>query len=168
MNLDLVKSATSTVLSNISKDELAYNIDRKRKMKNQLFFRIVTLPALRIKVADAMKVSLDELLGKEVKIVILETFQDFLINNTKSKKTESESELIEEPIKKAKIEKKAESTKSNSNDDTAVSKAKPNKIVEISKDKIVSKPKLASPSVKSAQIEKLKSYVFKCGVRKNW
>lgn len=55
------------------------------------FFSSVTLPVLRGKVAETMKLPIEELLGKEIKRVILETFQEFILSKTDGTIVESES-----------------------------------------------------------------------------
>ena len=142
-----------------------------------------------------MKLPIEELLGKEIKRVILETFQEFLLskNNEKSDCDEIlESELKEQKItidneltlkKKTKESNKKDietvnvttnKNKNNSKKEKIISKAESKttgKKINKSGTQDTGKPSTPSkcvPSAKSLQIEKLKSYVFKCGVRKVW
>lgn len=188
MNLDSVKSTTLIVLSRTSEDEIAYEQIYCYEIKVIFnYFRTVTLPALREKVAKAMKVPIEEMLGKDIKAVILETFQDFLLSNSSKEAKESEADEEDEdfaevepaPIKKAKTEKKPSKTikavksklveaKSVESDTSKAIKATSDTVKSLSKTNATASPTTTASSAKSAQIEKLKSYVFKCGVRKVW
>ena len=140
-----------------------------------------------------MKLPIEELLGKEIKRVILETFQEFLLSKNNEKTDEDEIVKSECELKKQKITIDNESTlkkktkESNKRDTETVNisengtNKKEDKIIKKaeSKEKTINKsgakdtgkpstPSKSVPSAKSLQIEKLKSYVFKCGVRKVW
>lgn len=131
-----------------------------------------------------MKVSTDELSGSDVKLAIMETFQDFTVSKNiidepqvekvstvkkkvstkeakaKSKTTEEKKQV--KTIEKSAKEKQEKISKSDKN-------SKTDKDDELQKSENAhSKSPSKSISSKSAQIEKLKSYVFKCGVRKVW
>lgn len=204
--------------------------------KNNMCFRTVTLPILRGKVAEAMKLPIEELLGKEIKAIILGTFQEFLLSKSEEnpddeviEKTESEfkehspkspkkkTESVEIKAKdnvKARVKdttSKSENKTDKSDKFVATSKpdkmaAKVEKVIEKATGKVekvtekstgkaenvtdkaagkiekvtekespskkvaavASTPTKTTPSAKSLQIERLKSYVFKCGVRKVW
>ena len=145
------------------------------------------MPILREKVAEAMDIPLEDLLGKEKKAVILETFQEFLLSKSEGKTSEngrddneefkSESEeTIPVKTKKSKVKASEESEKTKKKTGSPKKKKKPeesskssanNKTVT-SKSSSTSSPSKSAPSAKSLQIDKLKSYVFKCGVRKVW
>lgn len=117
-----------------------------------------------------MKVSVEEFLGKDIKLVIMETFQEFLLKQSecKNEKTEAatkkpkiaETKKTVEPVAKKQADKSKEPIKKTENLSQSNKSEKPNTA------KNSSSP--VKSSSKSAQIEKLKSYVFKCGVRKNW
>lgn len=111
-----------------------------------------------------MKVAIEQLLRKEVaKVIILETFQDFLLEKSKKDTKESDSksktEIVEEPINKAKtgkVESKKKGTKKSDADaDNSMVKSSEMPITKAQASKI-------------AKIKKLKSYVFTCGVQKIW
>ena len=112
-----------------------------------------------------MSVSIEEFLGKDIKLVIMETFQEFLLKQSENEKTESvtkkskisETKKTVEPVAKKQADKSKEPSKNTENSSQSNKSEKP---------KNSSSP--VKSSYKSAQIEKLKSYVFKCGVRKNW
>lgn len=116
-------------------------------------FRKVTLPVLRGKVAASMNVEEEELKSSSIKSVILETFQEYLLDN--SSKDNVENELEKEPKKQKKHEVKSEK------------KPKESKKPKVKSAPIEAKTSTAS-AAKNPQIERLKSYVFKCGVRKVW
>jgi hypothetical protein len=128
------------------------------------------LPVLREKVAEAMKLPIEDLLGKEIKSVILETFQEFLLNKS--------SEMSGDDPKTKKSKKDAETSSDKTKEKEKANKKTEQKTVEKGTDIKVkdtinitikpSRPSKSVPSAKSSQIEKLKSYVFKCGVRKVW
>jgi hypothetical protein len=132
----------------------------------------VTLPVLRERVAEAMKLPIEDLLGKEIKSVILETFQEFLLNKS-SEKTEDDPKT-----KKSKSKKDAENSSEKIKEKEKANNKSEQKSAEKEADIKVddgsnltsksSRPSKSVPSAKSLQIEKLKSYVFKCGVRKVW
>lgn len=151
------------------------------------FFRTVTLPILREKVAEAMGLPIEELLGKEKKAVILETFQEFLLSKSEKKSSEDgnaddsvPSESEENIPVKSKKSKVQESKESKDSEKTKKKTESPKKKQEESPKKTVNdkatttessssnSPMKSAPSAKSLQIEKLKSYVYKCGVRKVW
>ena len=136
---------------------------------------------MRHKVAEAMNLSIEELRGKEIKTVMLNTFQEFLLNKEKH----GETEELKSESKKSKLNKKDDAVDSeNLNSSRKQIKIKSpikaknsaNKAIKCNgqddlsvtdSSSVLHKSK-ASVSSKSRQIEKLKSYVFKCGVRKNW
>lgn len=122
-------------------------------MGNGSSFRKVTLPVLRGKVAASMNVEEEELKSSSIKSVILETFQEYLLDN--SSKDNVENELEKEPKKQKKHEVKSEK------------KPKESKKPKVKSAPIEAKTSTAS-AAKNPQIERLKSYVFKCGVRKVW
>lgn len=122
-------------------------------MGNGSSFRKVTLPVLRGKVAASMNVEEEELKSSSIKSVILETFQEFLLGN--SSKDNVENEVEKEPKKQKKHEVKSEK------------KPKESKKPKVKSAPIEAKTSTAS-AAKNPQIERLKSYVFKCGVRKVW
>ena len=116
-------------------------------------FRKVTLPVLRGKVAASMNVEEEELKSSSIKSVILETFQEYLLGN--SSKDNVENEVEKESKKQKKHEVKSEK------------KPKESKKPKVKGAPIEAKTSTAS-AAKNPQIERLKSYVFKCGVRKVW
>ena len=129
-----------------------------------------------------MGIPIEELLGKEIKAVILETFQDFLISkndqssedkpkdNSKMKKSKKDTKntenekTIDESVEKASSNSETRKTAKKRSKDEAGSTIK----LECASKPSASSSSKSSSSAKSLQLEKLKSYVFKCGVRKNW
>ncbi len=114
-----------------------------------------------------MKVPLEKMMGKEIKAVIMETFQEYLLSKTEmkdeTKEEDDDEEVVETKVKNESKPKKLKESDKPRGDD---------KIETIMETKIDSKAKLIKEkpkvSAKAAQIERLKSYVFKCGVRKVW
>ena len=132
----------------------------------------MTLPILREKVAELMEVPLEKILGKEIKSIILAAFKDFLLSKREVLVSE---DVLEEPneaevAKPDKSRAKAKKDKVTCNKSQTQVKVKSETDVGIIKSSSESKLKPVKPAVsaKSAQIERLKSYVFKCGVRKVW
>lgn len=118
-----------------------------------------------------MNLSIEELRGKDIKTVILDTFQEFLLNKEKHKKTvelKSESKKSKLNKKDAKKQIKIKSPIKAENSANEAVKGNPQESLSVTDSSSVSLKSKASVSSKSPQIEKLKSYVFKCGVRKNW
>lgn len=113
-----------------------------------------------------MKVSIEEFLGKDIKLVIMETFQEFLLKQSECKNEKTEAVTKKPKISETKktVEPVADKTKEQSRKTENSSQS--NKFEKPNSAKNSSSP--VKSSSKSAQIEKLKSYVFKCGVRKNW
>ena len=95
-----------------------------------------------------MNVEIEELLGSPVKAAILEIFQNYLMSKNSS--TDVKKEDLN--LKKEKSKKKP--------------KLEVEKVAKVNAEKRSSSPEVNIG--KNAQIEKLKSYVFKCGVRKVW
>lgn len=133
------------------------------------------MPVLREKVAEAMELPIEDLLGKEIKAVILETFQDFLLSKNDKKvgdQVEEDEPKVEDkpatkkPKKDTEMKKKEDKTEKKTSSE-ASSKTKVDK-VEVKYTSKLKSPSPSATSTKNSQIERLKSYVFKCGVRKNW
>lgn len=126
----------------------------------------MTLSSLRAKVAGSMNVSAEELSGSDVKHMIMETFQDFTLS-----KNIIEVPKVEEVKKKKEVKKEVKKEKKVKNEikkekEVKIKMSKPKKEKVDEAQDIKSSTK--GVSGKSLQIEKLKSYVFKCGVRKVW
>lgn len=123
-----------------------------------------------------MELSIEDLLGKEIKIVILETFQEFLLSkNSKSEedkvegvKSEVEDKLITKKPKKDDTEMKKKEDKTDNKTKKKTSSKASSKTTADNTIKSQSSSKSETSTKNSQQIERLKSYVFKCGVRKNW
>lgn len=122
---------------------------------------------MREKIANVININIEDFLGKEIKVSIMETFQEFLSNAN-----EVEEEVDEDGKKEKPMKKKTKTTEPTIDvkpaKPTEPAKPKLAKTKSKSSVKAASEIKATQPSVKSSQIEKLKSYVFKCGVRKIW
>ena len=118
-----------------------------------------------------MEIAIEEFLGKDIKLAIMETFQDFLLKvNEEAEKKESEAEEKPKELPVKPLVKKRHVPKQETVNATPLD-SQPEKIKSSHKStpkKTESPVKAVQASAKSAQIEKLKSYVFKCGVRKVW
>lgn len=126
------------------------------------FVRVVTLPVLRSKVATEMGVEEESLRDAQIKALLLETFQDFLLNPP----IESDTDLIESSPVKEKAKKKERTEKEPKEKKT---KEKKKRTMEATKVKVKKPTKEPKKSAKNeSQIDRLKSYIFKCGVRKVW
>lgn len=127
------------------------------------------MPALRSKVATEMGTEVDQLKREDVKTAMLETFQEFLLNGPGKQESDDgvEDDGIDEeeepilPVKKAKVSKPKP---------PADKKEKEPKVRNDSKPAEANKKTKADSSKpdKSSQIDRLKSYIFKCGIRKVW
>lgn len=131
-----------------------------------IFISTVTLPILREKVAEAMKLPIEDLLGKEIKSVILETFQEFLLSKHNEESAEEDESELEDKLTTKKPKK--DDIEMKKKEDKTESKTKNKTSSKTSSSKSQSPLKSATSTKNSQQIERLKSYVFKCGVRKNW
>ena len=121
------------------------------------------MPVLRGKVAVEMGAEEGTLKAEEFKTALLATFQDFLLSGAKEDYSDAD-DLIEESPKKVV---KKESSKKNKTGPTP-KKTKPSDAEKPAKSKSESKKSTDSSSPSDSQIERLKSYIFKCGVRKVW
>lgn len=119
----------------------------------------VTLPVLREQVATHLGVNQDALRDGESKKVLMDCFQQHLVEQSavvtkKNDTVEGSSDgddLIDEPVSRRK---KKSPSKPTVRAKTASAKPK--------------QKTSAGKSAGEAQLERLKSYVFKCGVRKIW
>ena len=103
--LESVKKATLSVLSETPDDELKYKVTI---ICDQFFifyvnvFRVITLPILREKVANVMDTAIEEFLGKDIKLAIMETFQEFSLKGSDDKVKETEESPKKPAVKKSK------------------------------------------------------------------
>jgi hypothetical protein len=139
------------------------------------------MPLLRSKVAVEMGTEVDSLKQEEIKSIMLATFQDFLLNEANLEEEDEvvaeDLDVVEEPIKKksktsTKSGKAVTKTKSKTekvNSTPKTSKSLKEIKLSPSSSSTTSSPTASKKSSSSdAQIERLKSYIFKCGVRKVW
>jgi hypothetical protein len=149
--------------------------------------RLVTMPMLRAQVARHLSITEDVLQDKAAKTTILEAFQKFLLQDSNkadadeaSLPNDSDEEFIDDvPTKKKrrlqssndselKSSKGVSSEKALSKGKTSSSKTKDKTASSKTKDKTASSKTKSMSSANESQIERLKSYIFKCGVRKVW
>ena len=124
---------------------------------------------LRKSVAEELTVGEETLKTDEIKSALLNTFQTFMLKRQSPEEDLEEEEIV---VKKPKtVTKKTESKTKTANDSKtkSVNESKPKKAVTERKPKTKSsEDSNNSSSPKEAQIERLKSYIFKCGLRKVW
>ncbi len=126
------------------------------------------MPVLKGKVAAEMGIEEEQLKTDEAKAAMMATFQEFLSNDDGS---DSDEIIDEEPAKKKpkKMELKSklkENVELKEKTTTKTKTKEETKSIE-AEDSLAKK----SPKNKTASdglIERLKSYIFKCGVRKVW
>lgn len=96
----------------------------------------------------------------QIKTLLLQTFQDFLLNRP----TESDDDVIESlPVKVVKPKKEAKKEAKKEVKKVARPKKEPTE-----KEKIPAKKEPKKSTKNQSQIDRLKGYIFKCGVRKVW